>query len=271
MDLHREWRSPDFHARGALRFELLMLLFPLLLALSKRRPNPVELGLTLLWFHFALGGFRYVPLWVLLVTPVLSRCSLGVPALRDPMRRLAEGGAPLFVPRTGPAPWLGSVLVALALLAWARCTEGRFACHKPEIIPAAALDRFLEINAGWRRTWGERPVVFHSYDWGGYLTWHGGPGFRNWIDDRNEVQGKEHIQDYFSILQTDPGWDEKLDRAGVALVCVESGAALAYRLAEQPRRWRERYRDRYAVIFERATKTLSRKEWSGVHEIGTQR
>jgi hypothetical protein len=97
-------------------------------------------------------------------------------------------------------------------------------------------------------------VVFHSYDWGGYLTWHGGPGFRNWIDDRNEVQGKEHIQDYFAILQTDPGWDEKLERARVALVCVESGAPLAYRLAEQPRRWRELYRDRYAVIFERTSR-----------------
>jgi hypothetical protein len=145
------------------------------------------------------------------------------------------------------------VLVALALLGWARCAEGRFVRHKPEIIPAAALDRFLEVHAGWRRAHGERPVVFHSYDWGGYLTWHGGPEFRNWIDDRNEVQGKEHIQEYFSILETDPGWDEKLDRARVALICVESGAPLAHRLAEQPRRWRELYRDRYAVIFERAT------------------
>ena len=34
----------------------------MLLAVSKRRPNLVELGLALLWFHFALTGFRYVSL-----------------------------------------------------------------------------------------------------------------------------------------------------------------------------------------------------------------
>src|SRR6185437_13543006 len=64
MDLHQEWKSPDFHGKGAIRFEWLMLLFPLLLAVSRRRPNLVELGLALLWFHFALTGFRYVSLWV---------------------------------------------------------------------------------------------------------------------------------------------------------------------------------------------------------------
>ena len=30
---------------------------------------------------------------------------------------------------------------------------------------------------------GGHPVIFHSYAWGGYLTWHGWPDCRNWIDD----------------------------------------------------------------------------------------
>jgi hypothetical protein len=251
MDLHQEWRSPDFHGKGAMRFELLMLLFPLVLALSARRPNAVELGLALLWLHLALTGFRYVALWVVIAAPLLARCSVAIPWLRAQAERLklsAEGG--LFTKRLAPAGWLWSVLFALGLLAAARGLEGRLARHKPEIIAAPALDRFLEIHAEWRREHGRRPVVFHSYDWGGYLTWHGWPGVLNAIDDRNEVQGKEHIQDYFAVLKTDPGWEEKLDRAGVELVCVESGAPLTHRLAEK-RGWRELYRDRYAVIFSR--------------------
>ena len=91
----------------------------------------------------------------------------------------------------------------MLLLGIACGVEGRIARHQPEIIAAAALDRFLQIHEEWRQTHDRRPVVFHSYDWGGYLTWHGGPDFRNWIDDRNEVQGKEHIQEYFAILGTD--------------------------------------------------------------------
>jgi hypothetical protein len=142
------------------------------------------------------------------------------------------------------------VVFAAALLGGAKAAEGRFARHKPEIVPAAALDRLLALHAEWAREHGRPPVVFHSYDWGGYLTWHGWPAFRNWIDDRNEVQGQEHVQEYFAVLETHPGWEEKLDRAGVDLICVQPAAPLSYRLAEGGR-WRVAYRDEFAVIFVR--------------------
>jgi hypothetical protein len=252
MELHQEWRSPDFHGKGAMRYELLMLLFPVLLALSARRPNLVELGLAVLWLHFALTGFRYVALWVVVAAPLLARSSVAIPWLRETAARLklSTEGDSLFAARPGPLPWAWTAAFAVGLLGWSQVMAGQFARHKQEIIAAPALDRFLEIHAEWREAHGRRPVIFHSYDWGGYLTWHGWPEVRNWIDDRNEVQGKERIQDYFSILNTEPGWAQKLDRAGVDLICVESGAALTYRLAED-KRWKERYRDRYAVIFER--------------------
>jgi hypothetical protein len=256
MDLHQEWKSPDFHGKGAIRFEGLMLLFPLLLALSKRRPHLVELGLAVLWFHFALTGFRYVPLWVVATVPLLARASLKVPWLQQQARRLVpreEGRRSFFVSPTR-SPWVWTFLAALSLLGLARGAEGRFARHQPEIIPAQALDRFLQIHTQWSRQHGRRSVVFHSYDWGGYLTWHADQSFRNWIDDRNEVQGKEHIEDYFAILRTDPGWREKLDRAEVQLICIQTNAPLTFRLAESAD-WRERYRDEWAVVFERVSAT----------------
>jgi hypothetical protein len=252
MELHHEWRSPDFHGGGAMRFELLMVLFPALLAVSARRPNLVELALALVWLHLALTGFRYVALWVVVTVPLLARCSAAIPWLNERLRTFGLTAAPgsLFAARPAPASWVSPLVIAAALLGWARTAQGQFARHKPEIIAAPALDEFLRLHAEWRSRNGRRPVIFHSYDWGGYLTWHGWPEVRNWIDDRNEVQGKERIQEYFSVLNTDPGWQEKLDRAGVELICVESGAPLAYRLTESPG-WAERYRDHYAIIFER--------------------
>jgi hypothetical protein len=252
MNLHQEWKTPDFHGKGAIRFELLMLLFPLVLAVSKRRPHLVEVGLAIFWFHFALTSFRYVPLWVVIVTPLLARASLHIPWLQQLSRRFlaAEEGNRLFLVHPRPAPWAWSVLGALALLGVAWCVEGRLAKHQPEIIPAHALDRFLHIQEERRLQYGCRPIVFHSYDWGGYLTWHGGPHFRNWIDDRNEVQGREHIENYFAILRTDAGWNVKLAQAGVQLICIQPNAPLAFRLSERAD-WRERYRDDWAVIFER--------------------
>lgn len=253
MDLHQEWKSPDFHGKGAIRFECLMLLFPFLLAVSKRRPHLVELGLALLWLHFALTGFRYVPLWVVITVPLLARSSLEIPWLQEQVRSLlsAGEGRRLFTVAPHAVSWMPSLLGAVLLLGLVRGVEGRLAHHQSDILPADALNRFLQIHEQWRQRHGRRPIVFHSYDWGGYLTWHGGPDFRNWIDDRNEVQGRAHIQAYFSILGTEPGWREQLDRAGVQLICVQSNAPLTYRLADEPTLWRERYRDAWAVIFER--------------------
>ncbi len=253
MDLHQEWRSPDFHGKGTIRFELLMLLFPLLLGVSRRRPNLVELGLAVLWLHLAFTGFRYVPLWVLVVTPLLARSSVEVPWLRARANRLRQAAPDSFLFRTGGAAsgWVWSAVVAVALLGWARGREGTFAVHKPEIIPSQALDRLLGLHDDWQGRHGRPPVVFHSYNWGGYLTWHGWPRFRNWIDDRNEVQGKDHIRAYFTIVDAAPGWQDHL--AGVDLVAIQPEAPVASRLVEGG--WREVYRDPYAVVFERDLST----------------
>jgi hypothetical protein len=257
MNLHAEWKSPQFHGAGAFQFEGLMLLFPLLLAVSRRRPNAVELALSLLLFHFALTGLRYLPLWILVVTPLLARSAAGVPALAAAVSRLKQSGqgGNLFSVSVGPARWSWTLAATLLLVAGSRLVEGRVSRILPEIIPTAPLDRLLALHS---RT--PDAVVFHSYNWGGYLTWHGwkpvGSGFQNWIDDRNEVQGQGHVEAYFATLNAEPGWQERLDRGVVAIVCIPPDAPLANRLAESPI-WAEVDRDEFAVTFVRRSGVLS--------------
>jgi hypothetical protein len=264
MSLHSEWKSPRFDGKGAFQFESLMLLFPLLLAISKRRPNAVELGLSLLLFHFALTGLRYLPLWVLVVIPLLARLAAEVPqfqSLSERLRRSAQAGS-LFLTGAGASPWIASAAMAITLFVGSRLIEGRVAHLLPEVIPTAALDELLAIHAANPRT-----VVFHAYDWGGYLTWHGwkadGTGLQNWIDDRNEVQGREHVEEYFSILQTEAGWRAKLDRARVGLVCVAADTPLAGRL-EEDRGWHREYHDDWAVIFSRKSTNRNGAALAGI-------
>jgi hypothetical protein len=240
MDLNFDWRSSDFHAPGAFRFELLMLLFPAVLALSRRRPNLVGLGLSLVWLHLALNGQRYVPLWVMAATPTMARAALGIPWLRAVAERFTPQGFASSPAR--PVAWLGTAAVALGILIWAHFSPS-FAQHNPALIPAAALDRVIEESKDGNL------VVFHEYNWGGYLTWHGWPGFRTWIDDRNEVQGEAHIKEFFAIRDAEPGWKEKLK--GVEIVAVRPATPLAQRLATDPS-WRRIYRDEEnAVVFRR--------------------
>jgi hypothetical protein len=244
MNLNFDWLSPDFHTTGAFRYELLILLLPALLAVSVRKPNAVGLGLSILWLHFALGGQRYVPLWVMVTIPILARASRGIPWLRLQVARLRlseEVRRALTRPVARPAPWLGSAVVAVCVLAWGHW--GRpFAEHNPGRIPTTTLDHLLAHQDG-------RPV-FHHYNWGGYLTWHGWPAFKTWIDDRNEVQGEAHIKEYLSILDAEPGWEARLEHYQFGWVCVPPDSGLAKRLTGR-QGWQEVYREADAVLFRR--------------------
>ncbi|MDH3718151.1 MAG: hypothetical protein OES79_08520 [Planctomycetota bacterium] len=241
MNLHTEWLSPDFHARGAFRFELLMLAFPVLLALGRRRSiSLVALCQSVLWLHFALNGQRYVCLWVVVTVPLLARLSV------DSLSLVVRWAGGAWRPRPGSLPSatpLGAVLIAAALLAWARWTDG-YSRHDPRHIPSAALTYVVQHHAG--------QVVFHEYGWGGWLVWHGWPSVKNWIDDRNEVQGRAHIEQYLRIMQAREGWQDSLDQYAARVACLPVDSPLAERLAAAAG-WQLRYRDDYAVVYENTT------------------
>jgi hypothetical protein len=122
---------------------------------------------------------------------------------------------------------------------------GHLAGHNQDLIPSRSLDRLLEIYRGEH--------VFHSANWGGYLTWHGWnlqPRFKTWIDDRIDIHGREHTEKYRAILNANPGWDKLLSKDGVDLICVAPDAPLANRARESPG-WRLIHDDGKVVIFRR--------------------
>ena len=250
MNLNTEWKSPDFHGLGAMRFEFFILVLPMLLALSRRRPSLVALAISVAFLHLALNGQRYVALWVVVTVPMVARLSVDVPWLVAIAKRLWPG--PLRTERERPRSvgtsvgvgtrWLATGAIVAAFLIWARLAMGMYSYHAPHNIPVAALEVTLRHAEG-------RPI-FHHYNWGGWLVWHGWPKVHSFIDDRNEVHGETHINEYFSIIDTQPGWEEKFTKYRFALVCIPPHKPLAQLLAEQAE-WREIHRDPFAVVFER--------------------
>lgn len=257
MNLNSDWRSTDFHVAGAFRFELFLLATPLLLAYSRRRAPIVVMGVFLLLDHFALQGRRYQPLWILFATPVLARTSQSIALLRRCWSRysLSPELRASLSSSARPTWGMGIALSTVALLIWARLAAP-FAGFDASRVPTSVLDQLVEIHRG-------RPI-FNDYNWGGYLTWKGwfptpenlrfptqgtslsrtGPDAREsadgakplltFVDDRNEVMGRPHLEEYFDIIHTAPGWRERLDRQNIKLVCVPARTPLAFRLCESP-------------------------------------
>jgi len=242
-----EWKSPDFNWgtwHGASRYEPLVVLFPALLALSRWRPNLVALGASVLWLHFALQSRRFLPLWVLVATPVMARAAgrltwrmdlLGRIPISDDMRQLlARPSRSVSI--------LPSAFVAFALLGWARLSEPLSLPNVPE----AAMKQLLELDDG-------KTVIFNDANWGGYLTWHGWdrrPRFKTWIDDRYDVHGPDHFAVYFSIRDAHQGWQDQLTDRHIDVVGIATKWPLAERLTDNSD-WQELHRDDQAVIFRR--------------------
>ncbi len=245
MQFNGEWHSPDFHVLGAFRLELLLLLLPILLATCRHRPSLMALALCLLWLHLGLASKRYMPLWVVVTVPLLARLSVDLPWLKKISNTLGqrwqltgEFRRVLSLPSRQSAPLFTAFACAL-LLVWARWCDD-YAYHAPEHIPTRALRHVIDQH-------GDR-CVFHHHDWGGWLTWHGWPRVKNWLDDRAEVQGQQHLMEYQDLLAARGAWEQILAEQGVEVVCIPPESSLAWQLASR-RSWRETYRDDYAVVF----------------------
>ena len=239
-----EWLPPNFASLGWWRVEILVLSFPLLLALSNKRMGMLELCVCVVWLHFALTAGRYCPLWVLLAAIPLAKLSCNVPFLRSWaagfIQFFSRDVRHILLRNPKNSHCFYSVVFGAILLFGSRWV-GEFAAHNEELIPATALDELLDTYRGER--------VFHSINWGGYLTWHGWelqPRFKTWIDDR--IHGQRVFEEYMTIMNAGRGWSRALRDRGAELVCVPVNAPLAVRI-EEVGGWREIYRESGVVIF----------------------
>jgi hypothetical protein len=243
-----EWFPPDFTQPGWFRIELLVLLFPALAVLSRRRISLLALALGVVWLHFGLTTSRYSPLWVVIVVPTLANLSIQIPWLERAVatlvsRRSADVQAWLV---TTPArsPCFFSIVFAGCLLL-ASPWMGNLAGHNQDLIPSRSLDKLLQIYRGER--------VFHLASWGGYLTWHGWnlePRFKTWIDDRIDIHGRAHTEKYRAILNGKPGWEVLLSDDRVDLICIPPDVPLATQVRASPA-WRLIHDDDKVMIFRR--------------------
>ncbi len=118
-------------------------------------------------------------------------------------------------------------------------------CQNSQIIyPCQAIKKFPQLAGN----------VFNTYEWGGFLIWQK-PIVKVFVDGRmpawKDENGKSPYQVFLDIIQTQPGWNEKLNKWKTNYILITNGAFLDLLLQKESIKynWQEVYRDDIAVIY----------------------
>jgi hypothetical protein len=256
VNLTQEYRSPDFHG---LSFTLIAIVAVVaVLAVLPRRPRFPTLGLVVLNLTFSLMAARNLPLFGIVVLPLIAveldrALSQWVPWWT---RRLH----PPAVSRSRVATY-GWPLVALAgISALARVSDraatargGSPPAHyellatsfNDEIFPVRAVREARSAHVSGR--------LFHEFTWGGYIL-YAWPEQRVFIDGQTDFYGDSVTKEFVAIHDLEPGWRAKLAAWRIDLALLAPSGSLADALAHEPG-WRPVHCDATAVLFIRDSTT----------------
>ncbi len=230
----QEWFSPDFHQLEWQPLAWLILAIIGAGMLSKKPISPTKILLTLLFGYAALRSMRHVPLFAIVVIPILAEQIDSLVGIRSEVktsRRLLKWIAPILLVFT----------VLVVGLCFVQVVQGQ-SKSEAGTFPKAAVDWIQENQPAGN--------LFNSYGWGGYIIWRLYPLYPVYIDGRADVYGDKFVYGYTDIYRARPGWQQALDTQSVNLVLVEPGSGLAGVLRQSPG-WEIVYEDGISVIFVR--------------------
>ncbi len=199
----KEWRSPELRMWFARVFLLMLLacIVALMRSATWRRAIPV-----LVFAASAFMAQRNIPLATLVMIPALVDGFGELGGIRSDQRRS------IF----RPAAW---VLVAGLLVIGAASTTG----------PAYDLDRYPVAEVEWlaaRDLLSAEHHIVHPDIVGNYIEWAEGTEAAVFVDDRYELHSRAVFNDYLTIDDGRPGWDDVLADREVEIVLWPASSPL---------------------------------------------
>jgi hypothetical protein len=250
--LTNEFRSPNFHTGGARGFVVELLVVAGMLLVARPRLSSAELLLLGVWGYFALHSVRNVPIFAIVVTPIVAGHwnkflrSAGELRRLELYRRVSARITQLHQSADG------RVFVAIALIALvSMAMKPRLVGGEQVLATEILASRFPVAAVTWLRT--NDPAVtgemFNDYGWGGYLMLEL-PDHRVFTDGRNDFYGKKLIEEFNTVDDVKPGWEPVLERYRVGWTILPPKHGLNALLAMRVD-WKRVYSDDVAVIYTR--------------------
>jgi len=244
MDHTTEFLSPNFHS--TLPFRYLLFLTIVIFALSSSKADIIEIALVLLFTHMALYSARYIPLFAIVVAPILVKYAQPLSEnnqgkLVEFFRKRAANVAAIDASSNGYVWTLGSfVLIALAL------ATGKIHFRFDEKAnPVAAIEFLRRENL--------KGNMFNNETFGDYVIYAAWPQYKVFADGRlDDAYGSALFREYVKVVSLDPDWETILTKYNINWIFESANAPLSTLFLER-QDWRLIYADKVANIFVRNT------------------
>jgi hypothetical protein len=246
-----EFASPNFHTAGMHGFLLLLLLLAVSLIVIRPRVTATDVLLVGGWGCFALFSARNVPIFALVVTPILAqwfseftRASQNPPRLRRYRQRTAT--MPPAAHRTDAPVIVTAIIIALLIAAKPALAGGPPVVatdYPPERYPVAALDY---VRA---RPDAVRGEMFNYFLWGGYIEF-ALPQRKPFIDSRNYSYGIDLFHEFRTADEPKPGLEAVFAKYHVGWTILPVQHPLN-RILELSPRWTLVFSNHLTLVFSR--------------------
>ena len=241
MDNISEFLSPNFHTFIAKAFEFILLLMFSIFAISKVRLNIIELAMVLLFTHMSLCSKRYIPLFCIIVAPILMRKI-------QQLLKATDGKIADFINRrsisisetdasTKGYVWPIVAIVLVVVLAANGKIKYKF---DVKIKPVDAVEFLKKENI--------KGNMFDNDEFGDYIIYAAWPKYKVFFDGRSDMYGVERLKEYMKVARVKPGWDEVLKKYDINWIIYNANSSLSLLLMEKDD-WTLIYADKVANIF----------------------
>ena len=241
MDNVLEFLSPNFHSLPVKCFEFFMLLSLALFAVSRIRLNIIELTMILLFTHMSLYSARYIPLFAIIVAPVLVKQA-------EPMLEQSGGKFISFFKKrasnislidASARGYLWPIL-AVALVA-VLVAKGKIEHSFDEKIKPVAAVEFLKKET-------LHGNMFDNDEFGDYIIYAAWPQYKVFFDGRSDMYGTDIAKEYLKVIVFEQEWEKTIEKYDITWIIYNANSVFS-RFLLQNDDWKLIYADKVANIF----------------------
>ncbi len=251
--LTTEFGSPNFHTVGMHGFLLLLLLLAIALLVIRPRLGTTDVLLVGSWGFFALVSARNVPLFALVVTPLLAQW-----VTEYVQANPRSGWAHWYRESTARNSMVGFQAGSVAIITAAVCVL--LVVAKPRIAGGAPLlatdfppDRYPIAAVDYLRAHPQavHGEMFNYFLWGSYFEF-AFPERKPFIDSHNDLYGIALTREFRTANEPKPGWERVFAKYNVGWTILPVQHPLN-RILELSPHWSLVFSNQSALVFSRVS------------------